>query len=64
LLPVPPASAHYTEQPVLAEQDANDLQVSLDILMSARILHLQKSAVTMFTALGWAFMKACQPPEK
>jgi len=63
-LPLPEPRPHYQDVPLLAEADVNNLQISIDILMSARILFLNKSILTMFTALGWAFLNACQPPEK
>jgi hypothetical protein len=62
--PPPEPRPTYQHSPVLSEKDANDLQISLDILLAARILWLNKNVLTMFSPLGWAFLSACRPPEK
>jgi hypothetical protein len=65
--PAPPTMPHYSHQPVLDSDDESEFGLMMDILTRARIL--AESAGNLegpyrFTGLGFAFVRACQKPQR
>jgi hypothetical protein len=65
--PAPQTMAHYSHLPVLDSDDEAEFEIVMDILSRARIL--AESAGNhegphRFTGLGFAFVRACQKPQR
>jgi hypothetical protein len=64
LKPTPEPVAHFSEQAILHEEDKTQFSIMMDILSSVRIVMETRSQQIVFSGLGLAFLRACQPPPK